>query len=124
MESIWMGIAPSSETTRVIAMAGPERHDLEGAAREGSEASPGAWRRCSRRSRCGKVSRSALRSVRTPGDFRATPTSVAKRSWTTAAPSTASSGSPPARTASGGIGLHGLGNFRDLERLLLSEVAR
>jgi hypothetical protein len=103
MDSIWMGIAPSREATRVVAMSGPSSTILKAQlARDPKHPRALAtlleavalWQ--------GQPVRAAL--CADAGDFRTTRISVANRSWTTGVRSTASSGCPRARTASGGTG--------------------
>lgn len=122
MESIWMGIAPGSGTTRVLAMAGPGETLLKGMLRG------------------------------TPSHARALPTLLEAVALWQGAPVRAvlcadaratSSDSPLSHVAwdEGGAlynvtfvpgldrprrrsGVRGVGDFRDLERLLVWEVAR
>ncbi|MBK6520793.1 MAG: hypothetical protein IPG04_43370 [Polyangiaceae bacterium] len=121
MDSIWMGIAPGSLTTRVVAMAGPGETILKAQLATGPSTPALAtlleaialWQ--------GQPVRGAL--CRRVGTF--VRLNLCREAfWTTAALSTASPGSTPARTAADGLASTASVAFAISERLVISEVAR
>jgi hypothetical protein len=123
MESIWMGIAPSSTATRVIAMAGPSDTILKAQlAREPKHPRALAtlleaialWQgQPVRAALCADDGGFSLESNICREAFLDDGGALYSLVWVPA--------DAPRRRRHG---IHGLGNFRDLERLLISEVAR
>jgi hypothetical protein len=123
MESIWMGIAPGSETTRVIALAGPSRTILK-AQLAGDPKHPRAlatlleaialWQgQPVRAALCADARGLSCDSNLCREAFLDDGGALYSVVWVPA-------GAHRRRR----LRLDGLGNFRDLERLVISEVAR
>jgi hypothetical protein len=123
MESIWMGIAPGSETTRVIAMEGPSSTILK-AQLAGDPKHPRAlatlleaialWQgQPVRAALCADARGRSCDSNLCREAFLDNGGALYSVVWVHA-------GAPRRRR----LHLDGLGDFRDLERLVISEVAR
>jgi hypothetical protein len=122
MESIWMGVAPNAEATRVIAMAGPSEPLLKAHLAKDPK-HPRAlatlleaialWQ--------GQPVRAAL-CADAQGDLYGS--NLYREAFLDDGGALYSVVWVPAGERRRRDRLHGLGNFRDLERLVVSEVAR
>jgi hypothetical protein len=122
MESIWMGVAPSAATTRVLAMAGPGETLLRAMLR-GVPAHPRAfatlleavalWQ--------GAPVRAVLCADETVGS---SDSPLSHAAWDEGGALYSVTFVPGMDHPRRRVGVRGVGDFRDLERLLVWEVAR
>ena len=122
--SIWMGIAPGREATRLIAQRGPSETILKANLRRRRRVRR-HWSGCSKRSRCGKGGRSVLRSLWTTTRRSASATCIETGSrHARRRPLYQIDWIPRARPRRRHDSIRGMGEFGDLEQLLRFEIAR
>jgi len=122
MESIWMGVAPGTAATRILAMAGPGETLLKGMQRR-VPAHPRAF--ATLLEAVALWQGAPVRAVLCADERGCLPDSpLSHAAWDEGGALYSVTFVPGTGHRRRRIGVRGVGDFRDLERLLLWEVAR